>query len=608
MKFPELIAQGKNAGDRWRIGVPPGKAVLLGRETSLYRVPWDPKISREHLQLTAVDEVLQVKKLATATNPVFYNGKSALQFTLQPGEHFVIGSTTFTLSAESALATLDVPNPIQQRTFTAEFLNQLPFHDAEKRIEVLNRLPDLIASAGDEDELLNRLARILLDGISLATTVAFVKLQEHSEGEQEIDPERNIDIVMWDHRANQTGDFHPSEKLIRQALDLRQTVLHQWQTENADADQYTYDLSNDWAFVTPVIGAATKGWGIYITGRRRGSIPSFQKQVDSQAEGDVKFTQLIATLVSNLFQVKQLERRQASLRSFFSPIVLEVLRGRDPDEVLIPQKSTVSVMFCDLRGFSRQSESLGDELFQLLQRVSSSLDVMTGEILNQGGVIGDFHGDAAMGFWGWPLPQTDRATRAIDAAIAIDAGFRQLENDENLDGTKGTGFKVAIGIASGVAVAGKIGSRDQVKVTAFGPVVNLAARLEGLNRFFNSAILTDRKTMEEVVGSTRVQFGRLPQNDCLYRNLGSFRPYGMNSVFEIFQIMTDPDLVSEHELPIFHAALQEFRAGHWQECLESLKSISASDNGRKFLEEFIRQHPSCDAPANWQGTVEIKSK
>ena len=129
-------------------------------------------------------------------------------------------------------------------------------------------------------------------------------------------------------------------------------------------------------------------------------------------------------------------------------------------------------------------------------------------------MIGDFHGDAAMGFWGWPLDQADRAIRAIEASIQIKSEFAKI----NLDPEHPLkDFQMGIGIATGSAVAGKIGTSDQVKVTAFGPVVNLASRLEGMTKWFGGSILLD----EETVNQVRDQ----PHHLTLQR-LGSFLPYG----------------------------------------------------------------------------------
>ncbi len=158
--------------------------------------------------------------------------------------------------------------------------------------------------------------------------------------------------------------------------------------------------------------------------------------------------------------------------------------------MLAPREAEVAVLFCDLRGFARHSERSADDLLGLLNRVSRALGVTTHAIREQGGVLGDFQGDAAMGFWGWPLPQPDAAVRACQAALAIRAEFEaaaQRSEDPLAD------FRMGIGIATGRAVAGKIGTVDQVKVTVFGPVVNLASRLEGMTKILQAPILLDER-------------------------------------------------------------------------------------------------------------------
>src|SRR6185295_4952116 len=179
-----------------------------------------------------------------------------------------------------------------------------------------------------------------------------------------------------------------------------------------------------------------------------------------------------------------------------SPIVLDALAGQDPNIALAPREADVSVLFCDLRGFSRHSEKHAGSLTELLERVSQALGVMTQHILAEGGVIGDFHGDSAMGFWGWPLPQPDAAARACRAALAIRQEFAATATFQTATATENplSDFRVGIGIASGRAVAGKIGTTDQVKVTVFGPVVNLASRLETMTKILRTPILIDELT------------------------------------------------------------------------------------------------------------------
>ena len=93
---------------------------------------------------------------------------------------------------------------------------------------------------------------------------------------------------------------------------------------------------------------------------------------------------------------------------------------------------------------------------------------------------------------------------------------------------------MGLGIASGEAVAGKIGTRDQVKVTAFGPVVNLAARLESMTSRLGSPILVDAETVSRIQDSVEGS----PEQLLRFQNrrLGKFQPFGMEKLADVFQI------------------------------------------------------------------------
>ena len=595
----ELIAQGTQPDYRWRRPIPADTVFLLGRTTQSFRVPWDDRVSRSHIKMQLLRGKLLVEKLEEAANPVFVDGNDVDSFTLHPGEHFVIGNTTFTLAQEQAMATLDVPNPISQKSFSTEFLHNLSYRDADHRIDVLNRLPEVIKSAGDEQDLLNRFVNTLLAGISTASTIGIVRRQpagatSANTGTNTAAADSELEVVHWDRRGKLSGNFQPSEKLIRQALASSETVLHIWQPSRTSKPEFTFDFQNDWAFVCPMDSPATNGWGIYVTGANRSASGSGSDEMDLQ--GDIKFCELVGSTLKNLLQVKQLERRQAGLRSFFSPFVLEALAGRDAEEVLAPKECKVSVLFCDLRGFAKTSESMADELFSLLQRVSSSLDIMTGKILKHGGVIGDFHGDSAMGFWGWPLTQQDTALRAIKAAVEIQADFNQRQRHQ-------PDFQIGIGIATGMAVAGKIGTRDQVKVTVFGPVVNLASRLEGMTRSLDSSILIDGATWDQITTNQSHSRFRV-------RRLGRFQPFGMSTTVEVLQLLEDEfDLTA---IETFEAAVNVFQSGDWEEARRILADLPADDATRLFFEQYMRSESDSESgltpPPNWQGVIKMKSK
>ena len=235
-------------------------------------------------------------------------------------------------------------------------------------------------------------------------------------------------MIHWDRRGLTRGDFQPSEKLVTHAIQLGQSVLNVWQSDLSGDSNFTFDYENDWAFAYPIETEATPGWAVYVAGSSR--LEETPKEIqEGELDGDIKFCELVGATLKNLLRVQQLERQQASLRTFFSPVVVEALRGQDPDTVLQPRQCEVSVLFCDLRGFSRTSEQMADDLLGLLARVSESLGVTTRVILDTGGVIGDFHGDAVMGFWGWPLEDrspVESALAAVHAAIEIQTEFSRL--------------------------------------------------------------------------------------------------------------------------------------------------------------------------------------
>jgi adenylate cyclase len=308
----------------------------------------------------------------------------------------------------------------------------------------------------------------------------------------------------------------------------------------------------------------------------------------------------VAAILNSLRQVRALQRRQASLSPFFSPAVLRKLTDVDPDKALQPQEADLTILFCDLRGFSHESEKHASHLLALLNRVSQALGVMTQNILDQKGVIGDFHGDAAMGFWGWPLPQVDGVERACLAALGIRTFFEAIGRKP---GHPLASFQVGIGIASGRAVAGRIGTVNQVKVTVFGPVVNLASRLEGMTKILRAPILLD-----ETCG--RVLMERNLRHLFRWRRVAKVQPYGLETplmVTELLPLQAEyPELTDAH-LADYEAALDAVLEGNWGQAYDLLRRMPPEDRVPDFLTVFIAKHDR-KAPRNWEGVIELESK
>ncbi len=456
--MPDLIAQGTEAQHRWRRTLPDGEPVVLGRLVGGWGVPWDQQVSRRHASLLWTGKRLEVARLPDARNPLFLRGAPADRFSLGPGEHFVIGQTTFTLADQQVSVAADAPAPVQQQSFSAQYLKQVQFRNPDHRIEVLSRLPDVISGAAGDEELFVRLVSMLLAGVPRADAAAVVAVETEaarglgtgtaatrwsmpsemaersevrgqrsevrgrkSDSENLQSPNLQISkspnpkshVLHWDQRLAVAADFRPSQGLILESLRQGQSVLHVWRGAAAAApESYTVSDAFDWAFCTPVLGKPCRGWGLYVAGRfnaeRSGLTPASDP---SDLREDVKFTELVAAMLSSLREMRLLEHRHATLE----PVLLaggagDAGRRRPGGRACAAGDGSLGHVLRSAGLFAGVGAA-GRRPARALERVSKALGVMTRHIRQQGGVVGDFQGDAAMGFWGWPLPQPDAVAR-----------------------------------------------------------------------------------------------------------------------------------------------------------------------------------------------------
>ena len=589
----DLIVLGPDRRQRIRLPLTSEKTLTVGRADDVdVPVAWEPMLSRRHLELTITDEQVSGRKIVESANPVFVSGIASSEFTLHGGEAFVVGATEFRLAASQADDSSQLDRLLEEIRFDAGQLQQIPFSDADKRIEVLTHLPSVIWGTRTDEDFFLRVAQLLLAGIPRAEAVAIVEPVDDK-----------IEILHWDRRTETEGGVHPSSRLVREAIvSSNRSVLHVWEPNLDNADpQYTATGDFNWAFCTPVLVTGQPRRGLYVAGQLDAA--SFASGADEHSallSADVRFTELVSEIVASLRRLSRLERHQAGLRQFFAPPILEAL-GQDLDtDILEPRECDVTVLFCDLRGFSQRAENAAHDLTGLLSRVSEALGVMTEQILHFGGVTGDFQGDAALGFWGWPFASESAPLNACRAALAIRKAF---ETASATPGHALADFEMGIGIAHGRAVAGKIGTAEQVKVTVFGPVVNLASRLETMTTQLRVPIVLDEATADLVRE-------KLDHLEARTRRLGKVIPVGMETAVFVNEL-----LPPEHEYPLlkdehidqYEDGVRCFIAGDWEGAWQSLHNMPAGDRAQDFLAMPIVQH-NRQAPADWDGIIRLTSK
>jgi class 3 adenylate cyclase len=186
-------------------------------------------------------------------------------------------------------------------------------------------------------------------------------------------------------------------------------------------------------------------------------------------------------------------RRVRGLMSrYVNPEIVRQLADEALDLKLGGQRVPLTILFSDIRGFTSLSEKLSAE--QVVVMLNEYLGAMTEIVFQHGGTLDKFIGDAVMALWGAPLPAPDHARRAADCALAMMAELERM-NARWAQAGGSADLRIGIGINSGEAVVGNIGSlKHKLEYTAIGDAVNLASRLESLNKDMGTTIIISEAT------------------------------------------------------------------------------------------------------------------
>ncbi len=295
----------------------------------------------------------------------------------------------------------------------------------------------------------------------------------------------------------------------------------------------------------------------------------------------------------------RLEGRQkrfikSAFRFYLSPDVIERVL-EDPSLLRLGgEKRTITSFFSDVAGFTSISESLSPE--ELVHLLNDYLSEMTDIILSYGGTLDKYEGDAIIAFWNAPLDQPDHAARACRAALDCQKRLEELRPE--FLRKSGHELHMRIGLNSGPAVVGNMGSHSRFDYTAMGDTINMASRLEGACKQYFVPILVGETTF------------RMAEDTIAAREVDLIRVVGKSKPARVYQILREKDRMSEEELEkltAFQAALDFYRNKNWDEASNLFKAIKDDRLSAMYIVriEQLKQFPP---PEDWGGIFDLKQK
>jgi len=239
-------------------------------------------------------------------------------------------------------------------------------------------------------------------------------------------------------------------------------------------------------------------------------------------------------------------------------VMLDLIKEKD-DSLLEVHEREVSIFFSDIRNFTIISEEINDSS-RLVSLLNDYLTPMAEEISNHGGTIDKFIGDGIMAYWNAPNHVNNHADQAVISALKQIEQLKELNT--YLYQKFGVNLKVGIGIHTGSVTVGEIGSTNRSDYTIIGDNVNLASRIEELNKFYNCAVIISEDTRKQL------------KEEYLLRSLDIVRVKGKNDPVELFEVISlGKDTTLNKELGHYDTALTLFRNGEIEKAYDEFKVL-----------------------------------
>lgn len=292
------------------------------------------------------------------------------------------------------------------------------------------------------------------------------------------------------------------------------------------------------------------------------------------------------------------KRELANLFGTYVPPELVDEMVRDPDSYSMKATNReLTVMFCDMRGFTKLSEQM--EPTRLQQLLTDVFSRLTKLIQGNRGTVDKYMGDCVMAFWGAPVDSPDHAQLAVKTAMSMAEAVLRLNEEHRERGLPEIG--IGIGLNTGTMCVGNMGSDIRRSYTVIGDAVNLGSRLEGLSKTYGVEIVVSESTR------------RLAQNFS-WQELDKVRVKGKDQAVAIFSPRSTLEAADEAlatELKIWGMFLKAYRAQDWDQChvqLLNLERINAEKYLYRLYAERVASMQRLPFDPAWDGATNFETK
>lgn len=293
----------------------------------------------------------------------------------------------------------------------------------------------------------------------------------------------------------------------------------------------------------------------------------------------------------NLVVERKGRHLKKAFSSYVSPDLVKQIE-KDPDKLVLGgEQRELTILFSDIRGFTTVSESLTPP--ELVKLLNEYLSPMTRIVLEELGTLDKFIGDAVMAIFNAPLDVPGHATHACTAAVRMMEKLKELNEGFAAKGMHT--LDIGVGINTGPAVVGNMGADIRFDYTAIGDSVNLASRLEGLNKYYASHILVSEDTRNQV------EEGRF-----VFREVDRVKVKGKHLPIVMYELM----IANADILPRFEEGLSCYRAQDFAAARAIFDDLAAAhgDGPSRLYAERCAEYIEHPPPADWDGVYTAKSK